>query len=312
MDIPLLQPLRFQPFFRSAAWGGRALARFLGKNLPADVPVGESWEVSDHAVHTSVLAAGTLAGHTLRQLMEKHREELLGDAADRFDRFPWLVKFLDARDWLSVQVHPDAQVVRRLLPGEGAKTEAWLVLDAQPGSLIYAGLRPGNGPAEVQAALKGGTVADCLHRFEPRPGDLVFLPAGTVHALGGGVLLAEIQQTSDATFRLYDWHRRDAAGQARPLHVEQALASIDWAQGPVAPSTQIRCPYFAVDCVRHDTTFTLGGVGRLQALIVTDGQGRLDNGDFVMAGDAWILPASLPSTILHVETPIAGLLCTLP
>jgi mannose-6-phosphate isomerase len=155
-------------------------------------------------------------------------------------------------------------------------------------------------------------VADCLHRFEPRPGDLVFLPAGTVHALGGGVLLAEIQQTSDATFRLYDWARRDAAGQERPLHVEQALASIDWTQGPVAPSAPIRCPYFAVDRVRHDSDFDLGGVGRLQALIVTEGQGRLDNGDFVMAGDAWVLPASLPSTILHVETPIAGLLCTLP
>src|SRR5580765_5309785 len=115
MDRSLLHPVRFQPFFRPTAWGGRALARFLGKNPPADVPVGESWEVSDHAVHASVVATGSLAGHTLRQLMENHREDLLGAAAPRFDKFPWLIKLLDARDWLSVQVHPNEQAVRRLL-----------------------------------------------------------------------------------------------------------------------------------------------------------------------------------------------------
>lgn len=230
------QPLRFQPFFRPTAWGGRRLARFLGKNLPPGLPCGESWEVTDHPSHASVLATANLYGHTLRQLMERHREELLGPAAARFERFPWLIKLLDVHDWLSVQVHPDDVKVRELLPGEGAKSEAWCVLDAEPGSLVYAGLRPGIGPAELRDALRQGTaVADCLHRFVPRPGDVLYLPAGTVHAVGGGVLLAEIQQTSDATFRLYDWDRKDAAGQPRTLHIEQALASIDWTQGPCDP-----------------------------------------------------------------------------
>jgi mannose-6-phosphate isomerase len=288
------------------------LARFLGKNLPADALVGESWEVSDHPSHASVLATGPLFGHTLRQLMEGHRDELLGAAAPQCDRFPWLIKLLDARDWLSVQVHPDKRAVRELLPGEGAKTEAWLVLDAQPGSLIYAGLRPGVGPAALREALRQRTVADCLHRFEPRQGDLLFLPAGTVHAVGGGVLLAEIQQTSDATFRLYDWDRIAADGAARPLHVEQALASIDWSQGPVQPVGQVRCQYFNVDRVRHASAFALGGAGRLQALIVTAGQGRLDNGEFVMAGDAWVLPARMSRMTLHVDEALGGLLCTLP
>ena len=129
------------------------------------------------------------------------------------------MKFLDARDWLSVQVHPDEEAVLRLWPGEGAKTEAWFVLAADPGSRIYAGLEPGTDKAGFRAALQAGTVAKCLHHFEPRPGDCVFLPAGTVHAVGGGVLMAEIQQTSDATFRLFDWHRRDAQGKsAHPSH----------------------------------------------------------------------------------------------
>jgi mannose-6-phosphate isomerase len=311
-SLPLDQPLRFQPFFRGTAWGGRAIARFLGKNLPADTLVGESWEISDHPVHPSILATGPLFGATLSQLMARHKGELLGPAAPHHARFPWLVKLLDVHDRLSVQVHPDAVAVRKLLPGEGAKSEAWLVLDAQPGSLIYAGLRPGIDAAGLRAALERGTVVDCLHPFAPRPGDLVYLPAGTVHAVGGGVLMAEIQETSDATFRLYDWDRGRGTGQARPLHIEPALASIDWAQGPIAPTAQVRCPHFAIDRVRHDSAFTLGGAGRLQTLIVAEGQGRFDNGEFVMAGDAWVLPAQMPAIALQVETPLAGLLCSLP
>jgi mannose-6-phosphate isomerase len=202
LTLPVDQPLRFQPYFRPMAWGGRALARFLGKNLPAGA-IGESWEVSDHPHHLSIVATGHLAGHTLRQLMVHHRDELLGPApAANHERFPWLIKLLDVHDRLSVQVHPGAEHVRLLSPDDGAKSEAWLVLDAQPGSRIYAGLRPGIGSAELRDALARGTVAECLHSFTPTHGDFLYLPAGTVHAAGGGVLLAEVQQTSDATFRL--------------------------------------------------------------------------------------------------------------
>ena len=223
-----------------------------------------------------------------------------------------------------MQVHPDETRVGALHPGEGAKTEAWLVLDAQPGSLIYAGLRAGVGPAELRAALRHGTVADCLHRFTPQPGDFLFLPAGTVHAAGGGLLLAEIQETSDATFRLYDWDRRDAAGQPRLLHVEQALACIDWKQGPSVPlpraaeSAQewdqelLRCPQFVVGHTRRVGAFPVGGAGVLTALIVAEGQGRLANGEFVMAGDAWIMPAQMPPMLLHPEPALSALMCSLP
>ena len=313
------QPLRFQPYLRPMVWGGRNIARFLGKNLPTAEPYGESWEVSDHPAHLSQLATASGFGVTLRQLMAEQRRHLLGSAAERFDIFPWLIKLLDANDWLSVQVHPDAETVKRLLPGEGAKTEAWLVLDATPTSRIYAGLKPGVGRNEFQQALKNGAVAECLHSFTPKPGDFVFLPAGTVHAVGGGVFLAEIQQTSDATFRLFDWNRKDSQGRERTLHIEEGLASIHWDQGivePIAtgqtPRRLIACPYFEVDWVRWASSAEVGGQGRLQALIITAGRGRFANGEYLMAGDVWVIPAAMPAMALQLDAPLAGLLCSLP
>src|SRR5262249_53909544 len=154
-------------------------------------PYGEAWEVSDHASHSSRVAGGPLAGRTLRELMGRHRHELLGAAAKAHTTFPLLVKLLDANDWLSVQVHPDDEKVRALWPGEGGKTEAWFALAAARGSGVYAGLRPGVDEPRLREALARGGVADCLHSFTPRPGDCLFLRAGTVHAVGGGVLMAE-------------------------------------------------------------------------------------------------------------------------
>jgi mannose-6-phosphate isomerase len=319
MRNPTHQPLRFEPFLRPMIWGGRRLAQFLGKNLATPEPFGESWEVSDHSIHQSRLATASDFGLTLRQLMERHRRDLIGPNAERFDRFPWLIKLLDASDRLSIQVHPDQEAVKKLWPGESAKTEAWLILDAAPTSRIYAGLKPGIGAAHLREALANGTVADCLHSFMPKAGDFVFIPAGTVHALGGGILLAEIQQTSDATFRLFDWNRVDAQGKPRPLHVEESLASIHWDQGPIEPiraddprQPLVACPYFEIQRFRAGSPVELGGRDRLQTLIVTHGQGRFDNGEFVMPGDAWILPAALPRVRLHPDVPFSGLLCTLP
>jgi mannose-6-phosphate isomerase len=244
--------------------------------------------------------------------------------------FPWLIKLLDARDWLSVQVHPDDETARRLRPGECGKTEAWLVLDAAPGSRVWAGLLPGVDEPALREALRRGTVADCLHSFVPRPGDCVFLSAGTVHAVGGGVLLAEVQQTSDATFRLFDWDRRDEQGKIRPLHIQEALASIDWRQGPVHPVPVpglrdgpgqrrrlplARCRYFHLDYVEDTGPFTCGGQGRLQALLVVRGRGRLVSvgGDEALAvGQTWVLPAAMPAAECVPESDLGAVLCTLP
>lgn len=311
-------------------WGGRRLGELLGKALPDAQLYGESWDVSDHTSHTTVVASGPLAGQSLRQLMERNATHLLGPAARNHAVFPWLVKHLDAHDWLSVQVHPDDFLVKRWWPGEGGKTEVWFVLDALPGSKVYAGLLPGVDEPALRQALAKGTVAECLHHFTPRPGDCVFLPAGTVHAVGGGVLMAEVQQTSDATFRLFDWNRRDGQGKSRELHIEQSLACINWKQGPVhpveaqgfgaataGPARQVltECRYFHLDFRRDLAPFTIGGQGRLQLLIVVAGQGQLDTpvgSDQLTAGQVLVLPAAQKPAQCRPEVSLSSLVCTLP
>lgn len=318
----VISPLRFEPFLRPLVWGGRNLASVLGKTLPTNETYGESWEVSDHTVHASVVATGPLAGTTLRSLMEYHAADILGPTSSG-TVFPWLIKYLDARDWLSVQVHPNDALAQRLRPGELGKTEAWFVLSAEPGSRIYAGLRPGAGPEGFRRALAEGTVANLLHSFTPRAGDCVFLPAGTVHALGGGVMLAEVQQNSDVTFRLFDWNRVDSQGRGRQLHVDDGLSAIDWKRGPVSPVnvavsgesdmtlSLVRCPYFDLSFVRHHRPVNLGGHGVLRALIVLDGRARM-GGETLNRGDVWLLPACMPEMALEPEPFLAALLCILP
>jgi mannose-6-phosphate isomerase len=303
-------------------WGGRRLQR-LGKALPAAATYGESWEVSDHPLHRSVVAAGPLAGRTLRDLMKTFPEALPAGAAPR-PVFPWLIKFLDAADWLSVQVHPGDARARELWPGEGGKTEAWFVLDAAPDSRIYAGLLPGVDEAALRRALREGRVEVCLHAFTPRPGDCVFLPAGTVHAVGGGVLFAEVQQTSDATFRLYDWDRRDAQGKTRPLHVEESMACIDWNRGPVNPirtdegargQPLVSCPFFNLASEMHAEPFRCPDGKRLQALLLLGGEGILEapwGAERLTAGQVWVFPAGMAPARIRPETALRVLRVSAP
>jgi mannose-6-phosphate isomerase len=331
-------PLRFESYPRPMVWGGRQLSEVLGKSLPDASPYGEAWEISDHPSYSSVVGSESRKGQTLRQLMEREHAALLGEASGRHTRFPWLVKVLDVSDWLSVQVHPNEADVIRLWPGEGSKTEAWFVLAAAPASRVYAGLLPDVDEARLRSALREGTVSHCLHQFQPQPGDCVYLPAGTVHAVGGGVLIAEVQQTSDATFRLFDWNRRDAKGRQRQLHIEEALACIDWNRGAVHPvraegypgaaeasahkrerwntrQRLVRCPYFILEYLRQSEPFTCGGAGCLQVLIVLHGSGRLWTGEGVWdltPGDTLLLPAALDTLACHPEGDLGILLSSLP
>jgi mannose-6-phosphate isomerase len=232
--MPNLYPLRFRPLFRQYVWGGRRLESVLGKNLGPGDHFAESWEIVDHGPDQSVVAHGPLAGATLGELVATCGPELLGRHHPQ-PRFPLLVKFLDARETLSVQVHPDDAAAAHATPPDSGKTEAWVVLAAEPGATIYAGLKPGVDRRQLAAAIEQGTCADCLHSFQPQPGDCAFIPAGTVHALGAGLLVAEIQQASDITYRLFDWNRVSPDGKPRQLHVEQGLAVIDFDRGPVTP-----------------------------------------------------------------------------
>jgi mannose-6-phosphate isomerase len=272
--------LRFKPIFRRYIWGGRRLAAVLGKRIGPEDDYAESWEIVDHGEDQSVVLAGPLAGRTLGELASNRSSGLAGEATP-FDRFPLLLKFLDCRRTLSVQVHPNDAQAARLDPPDLGKTEAWVVLAAEPGSRIYAGLRQGVTRDALAAALADGRCEECLHELEPQVGDCVFIPAGTVHALGAGLVIAEIQQASDTTFRLFDWNRVDADGRPRPLHVEQSLAVIDFQRGPVAPQQPVavapgrqrlaECDKFILDRVEITEPTAIGGDGRFHVLAIIEG-----------------------------------------
>jgi mannose-6-phosphate isomerase len=223
----VLYPLTFLPIFKERVWGGRELERLYQKQLPAGRPIGESWEISDRPGDASVIANGPLAGKTLRWLMENHRAELLGNAKPAAEnRFPLLCKILDAREKLSLQVHPPANKAAEL--GGEPKTEMWFIADAAPGAELYVGLKRGVTRAEFEEKVRAGEVADCFHRLPVHTGDAMFLPSGRVHAIGAGLVIFEIQQNSDTTYRVFDWNRTGLDGQPRELHVAQSLASIDF------------------------------------------------------------------------------------
>jgi mannose-6-phosphate isomerase len=240
--------------------------------------------LSAQSLHVSRVAEGPWQGMPLSELWARQGEPLTGRKATTAGPFPLLLKILDCQQLLSVQVHPNDQIARQLRPGELGKTEAWVVLEADPTARVYAGLRPGTTRQQLEQHLDAGTVAECLHEFTPQKGQCLFLPAGIVHAVGGGVLMAEVQQTSDVTFRLFDWNRPGPDGKPRALHRQEALLAIDWSAGPVGPTTPrpiaplprgvrgerlVACPHFSID--RFELT-----AGLLPMPIPVESTGTLD------------------------------------
>ena len=221
-----LYPLTFKPIFKERIWGARNLERLYGKQLPATVPIGESWEISDRPGDVSVISNGPLAGKDLHWLVENLRTDLLGNAKLEAGRFPLLIKLLDAQEKLSLQVHPPASKATELRGDP--KTEMWFVADASPGSELYVGLKRGVTRGDFEKRIEDGSVADCFHRVPVSVGDAMFLPSGRVHAIGAGLVIFEIQQNSDTTYRVFDWNRVGLDGKPRELHVPQSLASIDF------------------------------------------------------------------------------------
>jgi mannose-6-phosphate isomerase len=306
-----LYPFRFQPILRQYLWGGRRFESSLGKSLPPGDNFAESWEVSDHGNDQSIVAYGPLAGTTLGELVAVHGSALLG-RHDPQPCFPLLLKFLDACQTLSVQVHPDDARAAKLDPPDAGKTEAWLVVEALPGSKIYAGLQPSVDRDRLAAAIREGTCEQCLHSFEASAGDCVFVAAGTVHAIGAGLLVAEIQQSSDTTYRLFDWNRLGPDGQPRILHIEQGIAAVDFARGPVAPqrpqptdrpqvSRLVECDKFVWDRWTFDAPLAAGGDDRCHILTVLEGAVRIagDPADAPLPrGTSALLPASLGQVTL--------------
>jgi mannose-6-phosphate isomerase len=325
MKSYLDEPLRFQPIFRRYLWGGQRLATHLGKPIGPESDYAESWEIVDHGPDQSVVVAGDYAGRTLHELVLHDGSELFGRHWPQ-SQFPLLFKFLDCARDLSLQVHPNDKQAAKLDPPDLGKTEAWVILDAEPGSVVYAGLKRGFDRAAVEREIASGTLALCLHKIEARPGDCLFIPAGTVHALGKGLLVAEIQQASDTTFRLFDWNRVGPDGKPRPLHVDQGLAVTNFNAGPVMPQQAqptawpnaerlVSCEKFLLDRLRLRAPQSLPDDCRFHLLAVLEGTVMVQDdpaGQPLAKGQTALIPANCrdrelwplePTTLLDVYLP---------
>jgi mannose-6-phosphate isomerase len=318
------KPIRFEPIFRSYIWGGDRLASHLGKNPPGNGIWAESWEIVDHREGESIVAEGAFVGWTLRQLIESFPNEILGRDTPQ-ERFPLLLKYLDCQRVLSVQVHPDDAYGAKMTQPDRGKTEAWYVIEAEPGAMLYAGLNAGVDQFALTDAIESGHTESCLHVLSPKAGDCIFIPAGTVHALGEGLLVAEIQQASDCTFRLFDWDRVDKDGQPRQLHVAQALEVIDYDSGPVdfvtrraiesdGSRTLVDCDKFTLKEYSTSGCFELQGD---QVFIVTAPKGNAElncHGEMfpLERGQTLLVPFACSSIELTVPNDATVLVSTLP
>lgn len=303
-----LYPLFFKPIYQYRLWGGRRLTHLLTEPLP-EGPVGEAWVLSDRDDHASTVTEGLYKGYTLTQLFNQYPESIMGRLAGKFDRFPLLLKFLDAKEVLSVQVHPSDEQKQYIPKGDTGKTEAWVVLETGAKALIYSGLKKGTDEADLRKALDEHKVAAYLHSFMPQPGDGVFIHSGTVHTLAD-VVVFEVQENSDTTYRLYDWDRIDAkTGKPRQLDVDKAIACIDFNLtdiGPVKPKTVENKPvpreelfnneHFIVWRMVTGTQFTVGAEDMPRILVCIDGKGDIVFGGTsygIRKGDVVLLPAEL-------------------
>ena len=335
-SLPVLDaPLTFVPRLRHYLWGGRMLEQLFGRFLPDGV-TAESWEVSGHADAPSVVDRGPLAGRDLPGLVADYGIGLVGRRGARAverGTFPLLVKLLDASHALSVQVHPDDAYAAAHLPGETGKTEMWYVVHSEPGARIIHGLQPGAGRAELLGAVAEGRVQDVLNRVPVERGDSVMVPAGTVHGILSGVVLVEVQQTSDTTYRLYDWDRVGPDGKPRDLHMARAVEVIDFARrepalveprvvgedGGIRREVIAACEHFVVERVRAESgavfegsldgeTFEIWGTLAGSASLGTAGSAALDMETARFA----LLPATIGRFALRAETDVVGLRTYLP
>ena len=251
-----MYPLKFDPFLRTMVWGGEKIAPF--KQIQTDIRlIGESWEISGVSEHLTAVSEGPLKGRTVAELVAEYKDQLVGRKvyAEYGDQFPLLVKFIDAQKDLSIQVHPDdAMALRCHGAGFKGKTEMWYVIGADPGACLYCGLKTAVTPQEYEAHVADGTITDILDRYEVHPGDVFFLPAGRIHAICSGCLIAEIQQTSDLTYRIFDYNRPGLDGKPRQLHTELAKQAIDYRVLPSYRTDYVKvqneevplvsCPFF--------------------------------------------------------------------
>jgi len=314
-DLELTTPLTFRPIFMERIWGARRIETEFGKKLPPNVKIGESWEIVDRPEAQSIVANGPLKGKTLHDLWTQDRQSIFGNVAEAA-RFPLLIKFLDAHERLSLQVHPPEKVAS-ILGGE-PKTEFWYVAAADSDAELFLGFREPITRDQFEKALHEGTAADYVYKVRVNTGDSAFLPAGRLHAVGAGNLLIEIQQNSDTTYRVFDWNRVDDKGKPRQLHIEQALQCIDFddaqprlleAEGELL----LRHKVFEVQKWNLDSPREVTPLGQFAVVCCLTGQLACANVDLA-PGEFFLVPAQLQdrqlkplavrTTLLRVTIPV--------
>lgn len=307
----MIYPFKFKPVFKDYIWGGRELEK-LGKKLPGGI-VAESWEISSHPDGVSRIANGDYAGWLLTDMIERFREDLIGSEINTAPgRLPLLVKFIDARSRLSVQVHPNDEYARVHENGELGKNEMWYILAAKPGARLVYGIRPGITREDFERAVREDRILECLNEIEVNPGDVLNIPSGLVHAIGEGIVLAEIQQSSNTTYRVFDYNRMDSKGNKRPLHIEKALEVMDFSpetgeakargldvrlDSTSSKSYKIANKYFSVEEYMIDGLIQENADGsRFYIYVFVEGEAEIKYGEGKIQaekGDTVLIPASL-------------------
>ncbi len=304
----LTKPLLFEPIFKEKPWGGKKLKTILNKNIPSE-HTGESWEISTVKNNISTVLTGYFAGKNLQELIDQYPKEILGSKIyKKFQTdFPLLVKYIDAANDLSIQVHPNDQMAQSEHRAFG-KNELWYIVQADDKAVLYIGFKNNTTQLDYLQHLQNGTLENILNKIPVQTGDIYYIPAGTVHAIGKGILLAEVQQTSDITYRIYDWNRQGLDGKPRQLHTDLALKAIDFSAKPdFKQSNPIKTPYFTVNKLNIEKTLQKD-IDQLDSFVIlmnTQGKYRI-NGQYLNAGETLLLPAVV--TQMNIETVQKGVL----
>jgi mannose-6-phosphate isomerase len=284
--------LTFTPLYQPRVWGGQKLNEVFGRALPINTPIGESWELVDRPNEQSVVNRGQYEGWSLHRLWSERRDELFGDWFSD-ERFPILIKILDAAEPLSVQVHPPLNVAKELRGDP--KTEIWYFVQTAPDAGVYVGLKNGTSKEKFETALAEGSVADLVHRIPTRPNSFIFIPSGRIHAIDAGNLIFEIQQNSDTTYRVFDWNRVGLDGEPRELHIQSSLASIDFSDfepslGEVIEEVIVSCNHFQVE--RWSLTESRSAHSRRQFAVFQCVSGKVEfAGEYFRPGDLFLATA---------------------
>ncbi|MEY2491655.1 MAG: mannose-6-phosphate isomerase [Verrucomicrobiota bacterium] len=302
-------PLAFEPVFMERVWGGRKLESLYHKKIPPQKCIGESWEIVDRSEAQSIVRDGPLAGRSIHDLWVNFRREIFGEVPDA-PRFPLLIKLLDCREKLSLQVHPPARVAGFL--GGEPKTEAWIIVDAAPDAELWLGLREPTEPQKFAEALNSGQAAELVHRIRVKTGDAFLIPSGRMHAIGGGNLIVEVQENSDTTYRIFDWNRRDENGQARELHIEEAMRCIDFEDCSPAPSpgnteSLVADRLFAIERWKISSARELGSGNSFAIAFCLQGELECAGSRF-QQGEFFLLPAQAENRTVKSCRPNSELL----